>query len=690
MVVTLHQTENDFNVLGDERMNRYIPFLMTVLISIPSHTQENVLHKTHISSHAAMQMVGVNDVRWEEGFWANIFEVCHTTMVPHIWHLFNNPEYSHAYNNFKVAAGLKEGRHRGAKFNDGELYKWLEAASYSLSITKDKQLNQLLDEIIEVIAKAQRADGYIHTPVIIAQRNGTTQEAWNDQLHFETYNIGHLLTAASAHYRATNKTALLEVAIKAANYLDRVSQENPTELASVTICPSHYMGIIDLYRVTNNSTFLDLATHLIDIRSKTKNSSDHNQDRIPFRKQTEAMGHAVRANYLYAGVADIYLETGDNTLLAPLESIWEDVAKRKMYITGSTGALYDGASPDGSKDHGSIQLIHQAYGRPYQLPNITAYNETCATIGNGLWNWRMLRLSGDSRYGDVLERALYNGILSGISLEGKHYFYTNPLRVESELPYALRWSRERKDYYGSFCCPPNIVRTIAGMNQYAYGISKNKIWVNLYGSNTLDTSFPDGSSIQLKQISNYPWDGKIALDIESTEISDFELMIRIPGWADKATISINGKEVSEIIHPGTYHSIQRTWKQSDEITIHFPMRIKLMEAHPLAEELRNQVAIKRGPIVYSLESADLPKDLKVSDVIIPRKASFKPSFEQNLLHGVTVIEGNVYLQENKDWEKQLYQEYKESNSKTIRTRFVPYYAWGNRGKTEMSVWFPVQ
>lgn len=671
-------------------MHRFILFVFVFSTCVSSYSQESSTVKRHHSPHASFDMIDVDNVNWMDGFWAVKLNVCHETMVPHIWRLFNNPEFSHAYDNFKIAAGLKEGRHRGAKFSDGEIYKWMEAAAYTYAVTKDESLNRLLDEIIKVIAKAQREDGYIHTPVIIAQRNGTSQQEWNDQLHFETYNMGHLMTTACAHYKATGKATLLNVAVQAAEYLKRVCDEKPKELAGVTICPSHYMGIIDIYRATHDSTFLDLAQRLIDIRSLTENGTDQNQDRIPFREQTEAVGHTVRANYLYAGITDVFLENGDQTLLPALRSIWEDVVFRKMYITGSTGALYDGASPDGSKDHSGIQLVHQAYGRPYQLPNVTAYNETCATIGNALWNWRMLRMSGDSRFADVLELALYNGILSGISLEGKDYFYTNPLRVDSELPFPLRWSRERQPYFGSFCCPPNIVRIIAGISQYAYGISDNAVWVNLYGANRLETAFTNGQPIALKQSTNYPWDGTIQIEIESAETNNFEIKLRIPKWANGASISMNEKPITEAIIPGTYCSIQRTWKQNDVIEINFPMRVMLMEAHPLVEELRNQIAIKRGPIVYCLESNEIPNEAKISDIVVPNDIDFTSRYEADFLCGVTVLEGTVFLQSQTDWKQALYQEHLSLKRTKINARFIPYFSWGNRGKSEMSVWLPFQ
>lgn len=666
-------------------LNLYLFILCTIAFS-----QDTQLFKTHHSPFAVMQSARVGDVKWTEGFWADLLEVCHTTMVPHMWELFTNPEYSQAYNNFKVAAGLMEGRHRGAKFNDGDFYKWMEAAAYIYADTHDESLNQILDEIIQVIAKAQRKDGYIHTPVIIEQRNGQQTQEWNDQLHFETYNMGHLMTTASVHYQVTGKTSLLDVAIHAAHYLKTVSQTTPKELANATICPSHYMGIIDLYRLTHDVEYLDVAKRLIDIRSMTDHGTDHNQDRIPFREQTEARGHAVRANYLYAGVTDVYLETGGPSLLPALESIWQDVVTRKMYITGSTGALYDGASPDGSSDHSSIQLVHQAYGRSYQLPNITAYNETCATIGNGLWNWRMLRTTGESRFADVLELSLYNGILSGISLEGKHYFYTNPLRVDADLPIPLRWSRERQDYYGSFCCPPNVVRVIAGISQYAYGISERCVWINLYGSNEFKTNLPGNTSVHLKQTSNYPWDGNIKIEILSDAADEFELKFRIPDWADQAEIFINGNRISDHVTLHSYYSIKRNWQPHDTIILNLPMKVKLMEANPLVEELRNQTAVKRGPVIYCLESKDMSDFTKVSDVFIPKDITFVPKHEPKLLHGVTVLEGNANIQPPKKWENTLYQERKQTTIQSINIRMIPYFSWGNRGKSEMTVWLPIQ
>ncbi len=645
----------------------------------------------HQSPHAKLQNININDVHWTGGFWADRFDLCHHTMIPNLWEIFRNPEISHAYSNFLIAAGLAEGEHHGPKFNDGDFYKWLEAVAFTYGVTKDAALDHLMDEIIHVIAQAQRGDGYLHTPVIIEQKTGgqKAQEIHN-QLHFETYNMGHLMTAASIHFRATGKTSLLDVAIRAADYLIQVCKQSPKELASITICPSHYMGIMDIYRITGDSRYLDLANTLIDICALTENGTDQNQDRIPFREQTTAVGHAVRANYLYAGIADVYMETGDKSLFSALESIWHDVTFRKMYITGATGALYDGASPDGSKNHSEIQLVHQAYGRPYQLPNITAYNETCATIGNGLWNWRMLQITEEARFADVLELVLYNGILSGISLDGTHFFYTNPLEKHNDFPLSLRWSGERRSYFSSFCCPPNVIRTIAEVSQYAYSISDEGLWIHLYGSNKLDTQLSNGNRIALSQKTDYPWDGQVEIQIDSVEQPDFTLRLRIPGWADKANMIVNGKVIQENPVPGSYYAIQRHWKKSDCIEIDFPMPVKHMEAHPFIEELRNQVAVKRGPLVYCLESIDLPKENKISEIGIDSTIPFFPSFNQSLLGGVMVLDGTASRVKENDWSNRLYRAKQPSIPHPIPIRLIPYYAWGNCGNTEMKVWLPVR
>jgi DUF1680 family protein len=502
--------------------------------------------------------------------------------------------------------------------------------------------------------------------------------------------MGHLMTCACIHYRATGKTTLLQIAQKAADFLYTSYKKSPQYLANNAVCPSHYMGIVEMYRTTGDPRYLELAKGLIDIRDMVEAGTDHNQDRIPFRKQTSAVGHAVRANYLYAGAADVYAETGDKSLLAALETIWRDVAYRKMYITGATGALYDGASPDGSKDHSAIQLVHQAYGREYQLPNLTAYNESCATVGFALWNWRMLAITAQARYADILELALYNGVLSAISLDGKRYFYTNPLRILDDMPFELRWSRKREPYISCFCCPPNVVRTIAEAGSYAYNISNEGVWINLYGSNVLDTELAEGSRIKLRQQTDYPWDGAVRITIEDAPSSELSIFLRIPGWANSASVIVNGTLADRNLEAGQYFQIRRTWSAGDLIELALPMPVQLIEANPLAEEIHNQIAIKRGPIVYCLESIDLPDGVKIMDVAIPSQIELGNHFEKELLGGVTILEGKAYVLAGSDWDQILYRQIEHQEPKAVDIRLIPYYAWGNRGKSEMTVWMPLR
>jgi DUF1680 family protein len=661
---------------------------------------------TSTSPYARLHSVEIGSVRWTDGFWAERFDLCHKTMIPNMWRLLEDPQISHAYDNFQVAAGLKQGRHRGPKWHDGDFYKWLETAAFVYGITKDERLDRLMDQIIDVIGKAQRDDGYIHTPVIISQRQRAVRaegvspsdrgrdardtSEFQNRLDFETYNMGHLMTCACIHYRATGKTSLLRIARKAADFLYDVYKNDPRNLANNAICPSHYMGVVELYRTLGDPRYLELAKGLIDIRDLVEEGTDHNQDRIPLRQQTQAVGHAVRANYLYAGVADVYAETGDGSLLNALEVVWRDVAYRKMYVTGATGALYDGASPDGSKSHSAIQLVHQAYGRAYQLPNVTAYNESCATVGFVLWNWRMLNITAEARFADLLELALYNGVLATISLDGTKFFYKNPLRQVKCVPFELRWSHRREPYIGCFCCPPNTVRTIAEVASYAYSLSDDGLWIHLYGGNVLDTHLPDGSSIRLNQRTEYPWGGTVRINVEDAPQKDFSIRLRIPGWAEDARVTVNGEPLGAALRPEQYFEIRRKWSAGDRIELIFPMSVQLLEAHPLVEEARNQVAVRRGPIVYCLESADLPEHVGIMNVSLSPGAQFHDRYVKDLLGGITVLETKANVHTADDWSGTLYRRISTKKSKTADIRLIPYYAWGNRGDYEMTVWIPVR
>ena len=614
-------------------------------------------------------------------------------MLPNLWAIYTDPKVGHATQNFEIAAGLDTGSHVGPPFQDGDFYKLFEGVAAMYAETKDPKLDALMDKTIALFAKAQRTDGYIHTPTLIDERNHPNSgKAFEDRLNFETYNLGHLMTAACIHYRATGKRTFLNIAIKATDYLYRFYKTASPELARNAICPSHYMGVVEMYRTTRDPKYLELAKNLIDIRGLMKDGTDDNQDRIPFREQTAAVGHAVRANYLYAGAADVFAETGDTTLMHTLNLVWNDVVNRKMYITGGCGALYDGASPDGTsyllRD---VQEIHQAYGRDYQLPNLTAHNETCASVGNVLWNWRMLQLTGDAKYADVMELELYNGMLAGISLNGKNFFYTNPLSVSDDLPFQQRWSRDRVGYIAySDCCPPNVIRTIAEVSNYAYSVSEKGVWVNLYGGNTLGTILKDGSKIKITQQTDYPWNGSINMTINQGASKPFSMFLRIPEWCSNgAKLIINGKPASVRLIPGQYAAVNRKWNTGDKITLTLPMPVKMMASNPLVEETRNQVAVKRGPVVYCVETAGIPKDAKLFNLSLSAKGLLTPQKIMIDHTDVMALTGKANVNDV-NWKNKLYSDISNRVKRTIDVQLIPYFAWDNRGKGEMETWIPVE
>lgn len=671
--------------------------------------QQKGLVDTSASKYAKMYGTDIGSVKWTNGFWADRFDVYKDTMILSMWNTWNNPDISHGFRNFEIASGACEGEHWGPPFHDGDLYKWLEGVASVYSITREAKLDSLMDKVISHIVKAQREDGYIHTPVIIEEKNkgidshakrqtvvgtkvGAEDEkgAFANRLNFETYNLGHLMMAGIVHYRATGKKTLYDAAIKATDFLCHFYETASAELARNAICPSHYMGVVEMYRATGNLRYLELSKNLINIRGMVENGTDDNQDRIPFREQKNAMGHAVRANYLYAGVADVYAETGEKLLMDNLQSIWQDIVNRKMYITGACGALYDGTSPDGTcYEPDSIQKVHQSYGRAYQLPNSTAHNETCANIGNMLFNWRMLQTTADAKYADIVEMCLYNSVLSGVSLDGKRFFYTNPLRLSSDFPYTLRWPRERQEYISCFCCPPNTVRTLCEAQNYAYTIGENGIYCNLYGGNSLNANLKDGSKVQLSQVTEYPWDGNVKFTIETApKKKAFSLFMRVPEWCDNAILKVNGTAIQTKTTANTYAEVNRVWKKGDVVEFCMDMPVKLLESNPLVEETRNQTVVKRGPLVYCLESIDIENGKKIDNILIPADIQLSP--KKITIDGSSVIalEGTAKLMEESSWKNSLYREVNKTDRK-VNIRLIPYYAWGNRGKADMTVWMPL-
>mgnify|MGYP003574860582 CR=1 FL=1 len=656
-----------------------------VLLSLQG-TAQNGLLNTSQSAKAKMNSVGLSDVQWTKGFWAERFETCKEVMLPQLWETYTSKTMCYSFQNFRVAAGLDTGRFRGPSFHDGDFYKTLEAVASMYAITKAKKLEGWMNEAIGVIGKAQKPDGYIYTKSIIEQKKTGQEKMFDDVLSFEAYNFGHLMTAGCIHYRATGQTTLLNIAKKAADFLIGFYNTATPEQARNAICPSHYMGLVELYRTTGEKKYLTLVNHLINIRG-TVEGTDDNSDRAPFREMKKIVGHAVRANYLLAGVVDVYAETGDETLWNTTLRLWDNVMNTKMYVTGGCGALYDGVSVDGtSYKPDTVQKVHQSYGRDYQLPNFSAHNETCANIGNVLWNWRMLQVTGDAKYADIVELALYNSVLSGVSMKGDAYFYTNPLAATQNYPYHLRWEGGRIPYISkSNCCPPNVVRTIAQVNNYMYTTGDNALYVNLYGGNTLSTQLKDGSTIKLEQTTAYPWSGHVSLLVKEMPAKDYAVYLRVPGWCTNYTIKVNGKPIKAPVKNG-YVQLQQSWKANDKIELVMDMPATLLESNPLVEETRNQVVVKKGPVIYCLESADMPgQDL--FDIAIP--SGIKLQSQPMTISGgqVMALTGQARLVQQ-HWNNQLYKAI-NNNLRTVNIKLIPYYAWANRGKTDMTVWMPL-
>jgi DUF1680 family protein len=660
------------------------------LISVSVYAKPLIVADVTTSPHAVVKPVAVNEVTWTDGFWADRTRVCNEHSIPAMWELMRGSNYKPFYEHFLIAADEMEGDYHGAPWNDGDFYKWIEAASTAIACKPNAELEAAIDNAVHAVIAAQRDDGYLHTPVLIRQRNGdATAKPFTDRNDFEVYNLGHLMTAGCVRFRATGKRDLLDAAERAAQFLETAFANPTPQMSRQAVCPSHYMGLIELYRTTRNERYLRLAQKVIDLRNVAAGvgggGGDDNQDRIPFVEQQEAVGHAVRANYLYAGAADLYLETGDKRLLPPLEAVWRNVTHKKLYVTGACGALFDGASPDGSSDQSQITRIHQAYGRNYQLPSETAHNETCAAIGAVMWNWRRYMATGEGRHLDWIELAMHNAVLTGVSLEGTDYFYTNPLRVSDPPPIDLRWSREREPFVVSYCCPPNVVRTVAQLGGYAYSKAPGAVSVNLYGASVLDTTL-EGDSLRIVQETTFPWSGDVTVRVEAAPIEAWTLRLRQPSWASEMSLQVNGKPEKSDVVDG-YATIRREWRTGDEVTLGLPMPVVCLESHPLVEETRGQLTIKRGPIVYCLESADLPEGVAVGQVRLDPHADFAVHYDDDLLDGVAVIEADLPVVESLPWNS-LYRPANETATRTIRAKFVPYYAWGNRGKGEMSVWIP--
>jgi len=646
---------------------------------------------TSASPHAVFHSTAIGECLWTSGFWADKFALCESVMVPHMQTILTG-DVGHAFNNFKIAAGRMNGPHQGMAWHDGDFYKWMESAVYVYAANRDEHIVRDLDDMIEVISAAQTAEGYLETYNLI---NGIAP--FTHRNDHELYNAGHLFTSACVHHRVTEKANFLDIAVRMADYLYREFSSRPPHLARFGFNQSQIMGLVELYRTTRDERYLELAEIFIDMRGKSPVEpapsvlhtmiGDMVQERTPLREETEAKGHAVLALYFYAGAADVAAETGEQALIDALDRLWSNVVDKKMYVTGACGQTHHGAS---SQADNATDFVHEAFIDEYMMPNLTAYNETCANIANAMFSSRMLSLHGDSKYADIMELVMLNSALSGISLDGTKYIYANPLRA---LPGSRDFSNletetaDREPYLECFCCPPNIVRTIAKLSGWAYSLSERGIAVNLYGGNRLATHLRGGAEVRLRQETNYPWAGSVAIIIEEAPIEPFELLLRVPAWARGATVQINGEDAGIVCVPGSYATIHRAWSAGDEVRLDLPMEAELIVGHPRIEEVRNQAAIQRGPIIYCVETPDLPTGVSVLDVYLPTDIRLEPEAAPEMLGGATTLVGDVLL--HSDSGEEMYRRLTNAEWTPTRQRFVPYYAWSNRGTAEMTVWMPL-
>lgn len=555
----------------------------------------------------------------------------------------------------------------------------------------DKKILQQIDQYIAIIGQAQEADGYLQTQIQLRPE----VDRYENRKYHEMYNTGHLLISACVHYQVTGRRNFLDIAVKQADLLYTIFFPETKQFGRFGFNQTQILGLVELYRATQNKKYLHLAERFINRRGKFKVAhhpttegypiGDMVQERTPLREASEAVGHAVLALYYYAGAADVYAETGEQALLDALNRLWENVTQQKMYVTGAVGQAHYGASTNRDK-------IEEGFIDDYMLPNMTAYNETCANICNALFSQHMLVLQGESKYADIMELVLFNSGLSGISIEGKEYFYANPLRmIHNSRAYNAHENAtetpNREPYLECFCCPPNLVRTIAKSASWAYSLAENGIAVNLYGGNIVETKLSDGSPLRLTQQTNYPWEGSVKITIDECKPAPFEIWLRVPEWASSTRIAVNGEQIRSAIKAGTYVKIEQAWKAGDEIVMEMPMHIQFIEGHPRIEEVRNQVAVKRGPVVYCVESPDLPESTDILDVYLSGKAPMHVAHRPDFLGGVSVVKTNLLLR--KDTSEGLYRALKSPKWETYSTQLIPYFAWSNRGMAEMTVFLPI-
>jgi DUF1680 family protein len=611
--------------------------VLLLLINLPSHSLADEFR--------GLTAVPFQHVHIKDAFWTSRIRTNQKITIEANLH---QCEITGRIKNFAVAGRLESGQHEGLLFNDSDVYKVIEGIAYTLSTERELELEKRTDAIIAKIAAAQQPDGYLNTYYTLVK----PQERWRNIQHgHELYCAGHLIEAAVAYYQATGKRQLLDVARRFADYIATVFGPGLRQEAS-----GHEeieLALIKLYRTTNEKRYLDLAKFFLDVRGradKRRLFGEYAQDHTPIREQTEVAGHAVRAMYLYSAMADMASITHDESLFTALDHIWHDVVDRKMYLTGGIGP----------------SARNEGFTVPYDLPNETAYAETCAAIGMALWNHRMFLMTAEPKYADVLEREVYNGLLSGISLSGDRFFYVNPL--------AGVGKHHRVPWFDCSCCPTNIVRYIPGMGERAYAYRDNDIWTVLYLSSTAAVPL-QGGKVRLVQETRYPWDGEIKITIEPETEFAFTLHLRIPGWCKQApSIRVQGEGLGEAPTGGGVVHIRRNWKAGDVVNLSLPMPVERVHADPRVKADVGRVALQRGPVVYCLEGVD--NNGQVSNLHLPRTSKLDAAFEKDVLGGVVVVRGDAGAIAS------------DKVARPVQFQAVPYCLWDNRQPGPMVVWLP--
>ncbi|WP_417270404.1 glycoside hydrolase family 127 protein [Celeribacter sp.] len=639
---------------------------------------------TPTSIHARLRRPSDKSVRWTNGFWAEKQNLVRTSSIHSTLDAMEDPTNAAYFGNFRTVT-QGGGHFHGRYWSDGDCYKTLETILLLTDVSPDAALSQRMEDYIGMIAAAQEDDGYLNTQITL-----TDLARWSDIEHHEMYNLGHLFTTACLHHQVTGTRTFLDIAIRAANNLYETFITRDPDLARFGFNPSQIMGLVELYRETSDGRYLALARIFVENRGAHPdmpgNNGDQSQARVPVLEETEAVGHAVTGPYLWAGAADILMEADEPALMKAITRIWEDSTYRKMYITGGIGALHKGTS---ERSHPRYEQIAESYGRPYQLPSDSAYNETCANIANAMWSWRMLQLTGDARYADVIEQVMYNTGLSGVSLSGTHFNYSNPLRFNGDGHFiGNNDSPRRWDRWTCYCCPPQVTRTIAGLHRWAYSTADDAVWVNLYGSNTFHTDLADGR-IALHQTSEVPWSGDVKLVIEGAPSSEFTMHLRIPAWSEETTVRVNGETVDTSGCGPRYLAVTRNWQKGDTIELTLDIRPRILVARPEVEETRNQAAVMAGPVVYCLEGADLPEGVTINEVVLPAVAQFETLKGEGLFAGMTLL--RTTMPRRPSWSSQeLYAPLAAQDQGSLPVTLIPYFAWNNREDNTMAVWLPLK